>query len=239
MRNFKIIFGLLVVASFGFTACENNVASGDSITAEAVLSNELDSISYAYGIMSGEGMFKQGIEINASNFSKGFTKSINGEEGAMNSTDAEALLRGYFEKKQKQEEIESISKAEGNKEIGMAFMAENAKRSEVKTTESGLQYEVLKSGSGKTPNESSKVKVHYTGTFINGDVFDSSVERGQPSSFGVTQVIKGWTEALLMMKEGDKWKVFIPSDIAYGDMGRSSIPPGSTLIFEMELIEVQ
>lgn len=124
-------------------------------------------------------------------------------------------------------------------DAGRAFLAENAKRQGVVTTASGLQYEVLASGDGATPGPTDTVTTHYHGTFVDGRVFDSSVQRGTPASFPVNGVIKGWTEALQMMKVGDKWKIVCPPDLAYGERGRSGIPPSSTLIFEVELLGVQ
>lgn len=122
---------------------------------------------------------------------------------------------------------------------GRASLAENAERSGIVTTDSGLQYEILVSGDGATPGPTDTVTTHYHGTFVDGRVFDSSVERGVPASFRVDRVIKGWTEALQMMKVGDKWKIVCPPDLAYGEQGRSGIPPNSTLIFEIELLGVQ
>ncbi|MBS1507344.1 MAG: FKBP-type peptidyl-prolyl cis-trans isomerase [Bacteroidetes bacterium] len=125
------------------------------------------------------------------------------------------------------------------REKGRSFLEANKKNEGVITTASGLQYKVLASGAGKTPTASNEVTVHYTGTLIDGTVFDSSVKRGQPATFGVSQVIRGWTEALQLMKEGDKWMLYIPSELAYGERGSGpQIPPYSTLIFEVELIKV-
>lgn len=124
-------------------------------------------------------------------------------------------------------------------DAGRAFLAENAKREGVVTTASGLQYEVLASGDGETPGPTDTVTTHYHGTFVDGRIFDSSVQRGTPASFPVNRVIKGWTEALQMMKVGDKWKIVCPPDLAYGEQGRGGIPPSSTLIFEVELLGVQ
>ena len=125
------------------------------------------------------------------------------------------------------------------KEEGVLFLIENAKRAEVTTLPSGLQYEILTKGNGDTPKSTDNVKVHYHGTLINGTVFDSSVNRGEPATFGVTQVISGWVEALQLMSVGSKWKLYIPSNLAYGERGAGgSIPPHTTLIFEVELLDI-
>jgi FKBP-type peptidyl-prolyl cis-trans isomerase FklB len=131
--------------------------------------------------------------------------------------------------------------AQQNLKTGEAFLAANSKKEGVKTRPSGLQYLVLKEGNGKTPTKADRVEVHYHGTLINGKVFDSSVDRGEPITFGVTQVIPGWQEALQLMKEGDKWRVFVPSDIAYGAKGTPGGPigPNEVLIFEIELLHVK
>lgn len=129
--------------------------------------------------------------------------------------------------------------AEDNKKKGDDFLTKNKSNPNVKTTESGLQYVVEKEGAGKTPTDTDEVKVHYTGTLIDGTKFDSSVDRGQPAEFPVGGVIRGWTEALKLMKEGSKYRLTIPSDLAYGPMGRPGIPPNSVLLFDVELIEVK
>lgn len=136
-------------------------------------------------------------------------------------------------------ESESSAPPPTPEEAGSAFLAENANREGVVTTASGLQYEVLASGDGATPGPTDIVTTHYHGTFVDGRVFDSSVQRGQPASFPVNRVIKGWTEALQLMKVGDKWRIYCPPDLAYGNEGRSGIPPDSTLVFEVELLGVQ
>lgn len=135
-------------------------------------------------------------------------------------------------------EAEEQARAEQMGAEGQAFLAENAQRPEVQVTESGLQYEVLKAGEGAIPSRSDKVRVHYHGTFTDGKVFDSSVQRGQPAEFPVGGVIPGWVEALQLMPVGSKWKLFIPQELAYGARGAGSIPPYSTLVFEVELLDV-
>ena len=149
--------------------------------------------------------------------------------------EAQELLNEYFTKK----ETEKEQATAGLRQEGEAFLAENAKRAEVKVTESGLQYEIITDGKGAKPTASDRVKVHYHGTLINGTVFDSSVMRNEPATFGVTQVIAGWVEALQLMTVGSKWKLYIPSDLAYGAHGAGdAIKPHSALIFEVELLDI-
>jgi len=149
--------------------------------------------------------------------------------------DLNAAFAVVSKKLQEQEqEIAKEKAAEGEK-----FLAENAKRDEVTVTESGLQYEVIATGEGEKPTAASTVSVHYHGTFANGDVFDSSVERGQPAEFPVGGVIAGWTEALQLMTEGSKWKLFVPYNLAYGEQGsQGAIPPYATLVFDVELLSI-
>ncbi len=153
-------------------------------------------------------------------------------EVQMDEQEAMGIVQPYMTRAMEQ-------RTEKMKAKGRDFLAENKSKEGVKTTESGLQYRVINSGAGKMPTADQSVTVHYTGKLIDGTVFDSSVERGEPATFGVSQVIDGWTEALQLMKEGDKWELFIPSELAYGERGAGGrIPPYSTLIFEVELIKV-
>lgn len=153
--------------------------------------------------------------------------------------EAKLEIKNFFEALEAEQRAAAAKMGEVNEAAGKQFLDENGKRVEVKTTASGLQYEVINEGSGKQPTASDRVTVHYTGKLIDGTVFDSSVERGEPATFGVTQVIPGWVEALQMMKEGAKWRLFIPSNLAYGPNGAGNvIGPNSTLIFDVELIKV-
>jgi FKBP-type peptidyl-prolyl cis-trans isomerase FklB len=137
-------------------------------------------------------------------------------------------------------EVRQKTEGEKNAKEGEAFLASNAKKEGVKTTASGLQYKVIKSGTGKTPKATDTVKVHYHGTLVDGSVFDSSVQRGEPATFPVDQVIPGWTEVLQLMKEGDKWQVYIPGKLAYGERSPSpKIGPNSTLVFDVELLSIE
>ena len=200
----------------------------------------MDKLSYALGMSMGHNFKGSGInELNVQDFANGEAAVYDGVQPEMTYEEAKQTVQEFFTKMQEEMEAEAAKAGEANKQIGEAFLSENAKREGIKVTESGLQYEVLTEGNGATPAASDKVEVHYTGKLIDGTVFDSSVERGVPAMFGVTQVIPGWVEALQLMKEGDKWRLYIPSDLAYGSQGAGGIiGPNSTLIFDVELLRV-
>ena len=201
---------------------------------------ELDRISYALGLSMGNNFRASGInEINVQDFADGVAAVFNGLAPKMSYDEAKEEIRKYFTAMEERQKAEAEKIGQVNAEAGKAFLAENGKRVEVKTTPSGLQYEVITEGNGQQPTADDRVEVHYTGTLIDGTVFDSSVERGVPATFGVTQVIPGWVEALQLMKEGSKWRLFIPSELAYGPQGAGGlIGPNSTLIFYVELLKV-
>ena len=194
----------------------------------------MDKVSYALGMSIANNIMASGVNgLNVEEFVKAITTYMAGEEPAMTPAEAQQVLNGYFTKLQ--EEQTAALKAEGE-----AFLAQNAKNEGVVTLPSGLQYKVLKSGNGATPKASDSVECHYEGRLISGTVFDSSYQRGETATFGVTQVIAGWVEALQLMKEGDKWQLFIPYNLAYGERGAGAqIPPFATLIFDVELIKVK
>jgi len=201
--------------------------------AQENLKNEIDSVSYALGVNIATSLHNQGLEeINVEAFSKAVAQIFANEEVSINFDQSNQILQAYFQGL-------AGKKAQKNVEVGKKFLAENAKKPGVITLESGLQYEVMVDGKGISPTANDDVTTHYHGMLIDGTVFDSSVERGEPATFGVSQVIKGWTEALQLMKEGSKWRLFIPANLAYGDRGAGAdIGPGATLIFEVELIKV-
>ena len=202
---------------------------------------KLDRISYALGLSMGNNFRASGInEINVEDFADGVAAVFYGSQPKMTYDESKTVIREYFTEMEKQQQAEAAKAGEANKAAGEAFLAENGKRAEVKTTPSGLQYEVLEEGNGPQPTAQDQVEVHYTGKLIDGTVFDSSVDRGVPATFGVTQVIPGWVEALQLMKAGSKWRLFIPSQLAYGPQGTPGGPigPDSTLIFDVELIKV-
>lgn len=200
----------------------------------------MDKLSYALGMSMGQNFMHSGIkEINVSDFAAGVAAIYEGTQPEISFTEAKRTVEEFFTKLQEEMDKEAEKAAGENKQIGEAFLAENAKREGIKVTATGLQYEVLESGNGAQPTANDKVEVHYTGKLIDGTVFDSSVERGVPAMFGVTQVIPGWVEALQLMKEGDKWRLYIPSDLAYGPNGAGGvIGPNATLIFDVELLRV-
>ena len=194
----------------------------------------MKKVSYALGMSIANNIMASGVNgLDVEEFVKAITTYMAGEEPAMTPAEAQQVLNDYFTKLQ--EEQTAALKAEGE-----AFLAQNAKNEGVVTLPSGLQYKVLKSGNGATPKASDSVECHYEGRLISGTVFDSSYQRGETATFGVTQVIAGWVEALQLMKEGDKWQLFIPYNLAYGERGAGAqIPPFATLIFDVELIKVK
>lgn len=201
---------------------------------------KLDRISYALGLSMGNNFRSSGIEkIDVADFADGVAAVFSGEKPRMSYDEAKEEIRKFFTAMEERQRAAAAEMGKVNAEAGNAFLAENGKRAEVHTTPSGLQYEIEKEGDGPIPSAGDQVVVHYTGRLIDGTVFDSSVERGEPATFGVTQVIPGWVEALQMIKAGSKWKLFIPSQLAYGPNGAGGvIGPNATLIFDVELIKV-
>lgn len=202
--------------------------------------NNLDRISYALGLSMGNNFRSSGIQqLNIQDFADGVAAVMNGTTPKMTYDEAKEVIRKFFTEMESKQKAEAAKMAEINKAAGEKFLAENGKRAEVITLPSGLQYEVLTEGTGIQPTAQDQVEVHYTGKLIDGTVFDSSVDRGVPATFGVTQVIPGWVEALQLMKAGSKWRLFIPSQLAYGPNGAGGvIGPNATLIFDVELIKV-
>ena len=200
----------------------------------------MDKVSYALGLGIGQQLAQMGAQdLNIDDFAQAIKDVISGSELKVQHREAQQIVQEYF---QKQEQKMSAQRAEAgkvHKEAGEKYLAENAKKDGVITLPSGLQYQVLKEGNGKKPTAKDSVKCHYEGFLIDGTVFDSSVQRGEPAVFGLQQVIAGWTEGLQLMQEGAKYRFFIPYRLAYGEGGAGgSIPPYAALIFDVELIEV-
>lgn len=198
-----------------------------------------EKISYIIGRQIGSDFLAQGIEVCADTFSNAVKSALNGEESSLSQEETQAVM-GEFQQEMQAKAQEQASKAgEANLERGKAYLESNKAQEGVQVTASGLQYKVVTSGDGATPEATSTVDVHYEGTLIDGTVFDSSYKRGQSISFPVNGVIPGWTEALQLMKEGDIWELVIPSDLAYGANGAGGqIGPNETLLFKVELIKV-
>ncbi len=202
---------------------------------------DFDRISYALGLSMGNNFQSSGIkELNFKDFADGVEAVYTGNTPKMTYDEAKEEIRKFFTEMENRQKEEAAKMGEVNAKAGEEFLKTNGARPEVKTTATGLQYEVVKEGSGETPNRGDRVTVHYTGKLIDGTVFDSSVERGEPATFGVTQVIPGWVEALQMMKVGSQWRLFIPSKLAYGPNGAGGvIGPNATLIFDVELLGIE
>lgn len=194
----------------------------------------MEKVSYALGLSIGNNLLSSGIkDVNLEKFSKGVSDVLKDANPEMSYDEAKKILDKFFK--------ELAEKINGqNAAVGKAFLEKNKKEEGVIELPSGLQYKVLKEGNGKKPKATDKVRCHYEGMLLDGTVFDSSIKRGEPAVFGVNQVIQGWVEALQLMQEGSKWRLFIPSEMAYGARGAgNSIPPHATLIFDVELLAVE
>ncbi len=193
-----------------------------------------DSLSYAVGVLLAKVLVSQGVaDVNLDLVHQGMQAALNDEPTLFSANEANQIVQDYAVAQQQR-------LLEANKAAGEQFLAENAKRPGVVTLPSGLQYEVLQEGDGPSPTEDDEVTVHYHGTLIDGTVFDSSVERGEPATFPVSGVIPGWVEALQLMKVGSKWKLYIPAELAYGERGAGgAIGPNEVLIFEVELLGIE
>lgn len=200
-----------------------------------------DRLSYALGVSMGYNFRASGIEsINARDFADAVEAVFSGHGAKMSATEAKEEVQKFFTALQRKQEEEASKMADINADAGKQFLAENGKRDAVHTTSSGLQYEVIVPGTGARPSAGDRVTVHYTGKLIDGTVFDSSEERGEPATFGVSQVIPGWVEALQLMNEGAHWRLYIPSALAYGPRGAGGmIGPNQTLIFDVRLLKVE
>ena len=253
-KSLLVILALALIFSFG--ACQKNEEESEAINQAptepiidvgipeqgeggTVLKTEKDKLSYALGMDIGGSMKSQSIDIDADKFAQGVKDMVEGNKALLTNDEFQATMSKFQQEMVAKQAEQGKIIGERNKAEGEAFLAENRKKEGVVTTDSGLQYIVLKEGAGDSPKATDTVSVHYKGSLINGTEFDSSYSRNQPASFPVNGVIPGWTEALQLMKTGAKWKVFIPSDIAYGERGAGQqIGPNATLIFEVELLSI-
>jgi len=227
MKSVFVVFaGILLLAGQVFGA------------EDTALTSQRDKVSYTIGVYSGNNLKQQSVDIDPDIMMKGIKDSLSGGKTLLTDQEMREVMSAF----QKEMAIKQVEKrnalAEKNKKEGETFLAENKKKDGVKTLQSGLQYKVIKEGTGKNPKATDTVVAHYRGTLINGTEFDSSYQRNEPASVRLNSVIKGWTEALLLMKEGAKWQIFIPSNLAYGENGAGPIEPNAALIFEVDLISV-
>ena len=241
---------VLLVMFVGLNGCENPSQNAGNITEDKMQDLPLDSqikkISYLMGLDNGSSILAMQIEFDEEAFRLGLEDALAAREPRLSQEDISSTV-AEFEKemKKKQEELEAsqqkliAEQAEENAKKGAEFMEANSSKADVITTQSGLQYRILVEGNGSKPTTDNTVEVHYEGRLIDGVIFDSSIQRGEPAQFGVTQVIPGWTEALLLMSEGSKWELVIPPELACGPGGTGPIPPNATLIFEVELLKAK
>lgn len=200
----------------------------------------MDKLSYALGIGIGRQLAQMGADsLNIDDFAQAIKDIIGGQSLQVSDSEAQQLVNSFFQEQEAKQRAAAAEKGKAVKEAGEKFLAENAKKDGIITLPSGLQYQVLKEGNGKSPKATDRVKCHYEGTLIDGTMFDSSIQRGEPAVFGLNQVIAGWTEGVQLMQEGAKYRFFIPYNLGYGEHGAgASIPPFAALVFDVELIEV-
>lgn len=249
MKMKHIACGLLLMAGAGLLASPSAMAQKTkkqkNVKEETVMAQdakEKDTVSLLLGHNLGTQIAQMPYEISLESFMDGFQKALKGKESGVAEEDANRILSAWQMRMQQEmqarQQAESQKQAAENKEAGRKFLEENAKQEGVQQTASGLQYKVNVMGTGAKPAATDKVKVHYEGRLLNGEKFDSSIDRGEPTSFPLNAVIKGWTEGLQLMPVGSKFTFYIPAELGYGDRAVSTIPAGSTLIFEVELLEI-
>jgi FKBP-type peptidyl-prolyl cis-trans isomerase FklB len=233
-----LLSAVIVIAVVSSAAAQEQIPPARKSGSAPAPQTQQERIGYAIGLDIGRMFQKQAIEVDLTFLTRGIRDGLTGAKPAMSDEEMQTALQTM--QKEAQMRAAARAKAEGtkNQTEGQNFLAQNAKKEGVKTTKSGLQYKVLKEGKGPSPKASDVVRTHYHGTFLNGDVFDSSVQRGEPAEFAVNRVIPGWTEALQQMKVGSKWQLFVPAELAYGESGFGDIPPNKTLVFEVELLGI-
>jgi len=228
-RIVKKVFVLLLLSVFAV----------GSVSAEDTLKSKQEKLGYAIGMNIASNMKQQNVDVDADQLAAGLTAVLKGEKTVLSQEEMGQILMAYQQEMQMKQMAKAAEEAAKNEKISQNFLAENGKKDGVVTLPSGLQYKIVKAGTGAMPAVDSKVQVHYRGSLVDGTEFDSSYKRGEPASFPVNGVISGWTEALQLMKEGAKWQLVIPSDLAYGENGAPPmIPPNATLVFDVELLKV-
>jgi len=226
-----IVLGIL---AFGLSACSQPPADK-----QVALDSENARFSYLLGQDVAASLRQMGDEIDVDAFTEAFRASLKGEESRISAEDAAKVKKAFFEKKQQEQQAKMAVSGEANKRSGTAFLAANKQKDNITTTPSGLQYEMLRAAEGAKPVATDTVKVHYKGTLIDGTEFDSSYARGEPATFPLSGVIPGWTEGVQLMSVGSKYRLFVPSELGYGERGAGAkIGPNAALIFEVELLEI-
>jgi FKBP-type peptidyl-prolyl cis-trans isomerase len=220
-------------------AAKKPATAAKSAATPLTLKTQKDKFSYAIGMKMGENFKKQSVPVDANIMARGVKDALAGGKTLLTDEEAQAAMMEVQKEMQAKQQEKAKETADANKKVGDAFLAANKGKEGVVVLPSGLQYKIEKAGTGPKPTANDSVVCNYSGKLIDGTEFDSSYKRGQPVTFAVTGVIKGWTEALQLMPVGSKWQLFIPSDLAYGDPGRPGIAPGSTLIFEVELMSIE
>jgi len=230
-----------LIAGMGLATLLSACNQQATVQDEAVkLDNQTNKASYSIGVQMGSQMSRIKDLVNQDAIIMGFKDSIEGKESQLTTEQMQTVMQEFQKSIVEQQQAKQAEVANSNGAEGKKYLAENKTKEGVKTTESGLQYKIIKEGTGATPKATDTVVTHYSGTLINGKVFDSSYKRNSPATFPVNGVIKGWTEALQLMKVGAKWQLFIPAELAYGERGAgSSIGPNQVLIFEIELLEIK
>ncbi len=243
-RNYIVMLTLsfLIVIS-AYAAIEEGAKEPQTTTAGTApkaetLKTEMEKVSYIIGTQIARNFKSQDIEINLDSLMLGLKDALEGKELALSQDDMKQVYTRFQQQMRAKQAAKQAKEAAENLAAGTAFLEANKAKEGVKVLPSGLQYKVIKEGTGNTPTADDKVKTHYRGTLIDGTEFDSSYKRNKPAEFPVKGVIKGWTEALQLMKEGGKWELYIPANLAYGERGRPGIPANSTLVFEIELLEI-
>ncbi len=239
MKQFKQLITIaLLMSIIVFSACKTQKQMTET-KQKVELNTKQDTFSYVLGLDIANFFSQNDFELNMDAFFQGFSDKYKGDSTLFNDEEAKQLMMEFQKELQALQEGKAQEDSKENKEAGEAFLAENKTKDGVEVTASGLQYKSLVEGSGEKPNGTDKVKVHYEGKLINGTIFDSSYQRGEPITFGLNQVIPGWTEGLQLMSVGSTYELYIPSNLGYGDKAAGQIPPGSFLIFKVELLGIE
>jgi len=237
MKNTIYTFCALLISALVVSSCSSDSSSGGEVSLET----KKDSVSYSLGYQNGQFLKQRSMDnVDAEVLKAGLQAALDEQDAQLSSSEMRQVVQSFQKQAQAKAQQQRMEKGEENQQKGEEFLAENLEKEGVKETDSGLQYKVLEEGSGVSPDSTDRVRVNYEGTLIDGTVFDSSYERGEPVTFPLNRVIPGWTEGLQLMKEGAKYKFFIPGTLAYGQNPppQGPIGPNETLIFEVELLKV-